>query len=241
MVDGIFPMANESDKPEFDQYASAYTDLIRTGIRASGEEPSFFAAMKARYMAAWLDAHSSCHPSDVLDFGCGIGNSIPHLHDAFPATRLHGVDPSGESVRLASETHAYATFSVNTEQATSCAEHSFDLIQVACVFHHIPPSSRLHWMKEIRRVLKPGGHVFVFEHNVLNPLTVKAVRNSPVDQDAILLPRRELLDLLRNAAFKQISSQYIVFFPRMLALLRPLEPLLGWLPFGAQYVVHAVA
>lgn len=234
-------MTNEPSKPEFDQYASAYTDLVRTGIRASGEEPSFFSAMKARYMATWLDAHASGRALEVLDFGCGIGNSIPHLREAFPTAKLHGADPSSESVRLASETHAYAAFSVSTEQAMSCAERSFDLVQVACVFHHIPPLNRLHWMQEIRRVLKPGGHVFVFEHNVLNPVTVKAVRESPVDQDAILLPRHELLDLMRGAAFKQISSQYIVFFPRMLARLRPLEPFLGWLPFGAQYVVHGVA
>ena len=234
-------MMNDPDKREFDQYADSYTDLIRSAIRASGEEPSFFSAMKARYMAAWLDAHASNSPPNVLDFGCGIGNSIPHLREAFPAAKLHGVDPSGESIRIASETHPYAAFSINTDETIPFAEHSFDLIQVACVFHHSPPPNRLDWMREIRRVLKPGGDVFVFEHNVLNPLTVKSVRSSPVDEDAILLPRRELLDLLRNAAFKQISSQYIVFFPKMLARLRPLEPFLGWLPFGAQYVVHGVA
>lgn len=231
----------DPDKREFDRYADSYTDLIRTAIRASGEEPSYFSALKARYMAAWFDKHACGHPFDVLDFGCGVGNSISHLREAFPTARLHGVDPSGESIRLASGVHAYATFAANTDESIPYADHSFDLVQVACVFHHIRPSNRLQWMKEIHRVLKPGGHVFVFEHNVLNPLTVKSVRNSPVDQDAILLPRRELLDLMRNTPFKQVSSQYIVFFPRMLALLRPLEPFLGWLPFGAQYVVQATA
>jgi len=76
---------------------------------------------------------------------------------------------------------------------------------------------------------------------VLNPVTVKAVRESPVDQDAILLPRRELLALARDSAFQHVGSRYIVFFPRFLAGLRPLEPFMGWVPFGAQYVVHAIA
>lgn len=234
-------MTNETRKAEFDQYASTYTDLIRTGIRASGEEPSYFAALKAHHMATWLGPRASGSALEVLDFGCGIGNSIPHLRDAFPAARLHGVDPSSESIRLASEAHTNAAFSANTDDAIPYLDRSFDLVQVACVFHHIPPLLRSRWMQEIHRVLKPGGHVFVFEHNMLNPVTTWAVRNSPVDQDAILLPKHELLGLMRSATFTHVSSRYIVFFPGMLALFRPLEPFMGWIPFGAQYVVHAIA
>lgn len=226
---------------EFDRYANAYTDLVRTGIRASGEEPSYFASMKARYMANALDAHGPDSSLDILDFGCGIGNSIPHLRTAFPTSHLHGVDPSGESIQLASAAYAYAMFSTNRDGGLPYTDDSFDVVQVACVFHHIRPAHRLNWMKEIHRVLKPGGHVFVFEHNVLNPVTVKAVRESPVDQDAVLLPRRELLGLARDSAFRHIGSQYVVFFPRFLAGFRPLEPFMGWIPFGAQYVVHAIA
>jgi len=229
------------NKSEFDQYANSYTDLIRNSIRASGEEPSFFSAQKARYMASWLGPRVSSLPLDVLDFGCGIGNSIPHLRDAFPAARLHGTDPSGESIRLASDTRPDAMFMINTDEAMPYPDSNFDLVQVACVFHHILPRDRLHWMREIHRVLRPGGHAFIFEHNVLNPLTVNSVKKSPVDVDAILLPKHELFDLVRSAAFKHIGARYIVFFPRMLSLFRPLEPFMGWIPFGAQYVVHATA
>lgn len=226
---------------EFDRYASEYTSLHRASIRASGEEPTFFSAVKAKYMAKWLGSRTSS-PLDILDFGCGIGNSIMHLRAAFPAARLHGVDPSSESIRLARETYNDdATFHMSDELALPYVAHRFDVVQAACVFHHIPPPQRHLWMREIHRVLKPGGIVFVFEHNVLNPLTVKAVRDCPFDEDAILLPRRELLELARATAFKDIHARYIVFFPRSLALLRPLEPLVGWVPLGAQYVVHALA
>ena len=96
-------------------------------------------------------------------------------------------------------------------------------------------------MAEIRRVLKSGGQAFIFEHNVLNPLTLKAVRECPFDEDAILLPRAELLGLARREKFEAVRSRYIVFFPHMLSLFRPMESAMGWIPFGAQYVVHAVA
>lgn len=233
---------NKPVKPEFDQYAADYTDLHRASISASGEDPAFFAAYKARYMAAWLGAETSATQLSLLDFGCGVGNTIAHLQQAFPASTLHGVDLSGESIRLATASHsANATFRTIENARLPHEDASFDIVMAACVFHHIPPIERAHWIGEIRRVLKPGGHVFVFEHNMLNPLTLKTVRDCSFDEDAILLPRSELISLVKNADFSNSGCRYIVFFPHLLSFLRPLEPAMGWIPFGAQYVVHGVA
>ena len=233
---------NKPVKPEFDQYAEEYTDLHRASIRVSGEDPAFFAAYKARYMAAWLGNDARTKSLSILDFGCGIGNTITHLRKAFPAASLHGADLSGESIRLAIDSHANeATFRTIENARLPHDDASFDILIAACVFHHIPPTERAHWMNEIKRVLKPGGHVFVFEHNMLNPLTLKTVRDCSFDEDAILLPRSELLGLIRQAKFDDARCRYIVFFPHLLAFLRPLEPAMGWIPFGAQYVVHGIA
>jgi hypothetical protein len=109
------------------------------------------------------------------------------------------------------------------------------------VFHHIPPGERACWVSELRRVIRPGGALFVFEHNPLNPLTRKVVNDCPFDEDAILLPRRETTTLLRDAGFEDVAADYIVFFPQALAVLRPLERRLAWLPAGAQYAVHGRA
>ncbi|MGH8232974.1 MAG: class I SAM-dependent methyltransferase [Rhodanobacteraceae bacterium] len=233
---------NNSDIPGFDRYADQYTHLHRASIKASGEEPAYFSRYKARYMAARLGNERAGRPIDLLDFGCGIGNSIPYLREAFPRARLHGVDPSGESIQLAQSMHAgTAEFQVNERDRLQYGKRSFDLVHVACVFHHIHPEQRQHWMREIRRVLKPGGEVFLFEHNVLNPLTVKAVRDCPFDEDAILLRRRESLDLAHAAGFTAVRARYIVFFPAALSFLRPFEPWFGFVPYGAQYVVRGTA
>lgn len=231
-----------SGNSEFDRYAGSYTRLHRDSIKASGEEPAYFARYKALYMARALGADRAARALAVLDFGCGIGNATAHLRAALPRASLHGVDPSAESIRLASERCGDdAEFRVSDERGLPYADGQFDLIQAACVFHHIPPPQRLRWMRELRRVLAPGGRLFVFEHNVLNPLTRKAVRDCPFDADAILLPRHELFGLAGGAGFSDIGARYIVFFPAALAGLRWLEPRLGRIPFGAQYVVHAVA
>lgn len=233
---------SQSAPPEFDRYAEDYTALHRASIHASGEEPNYFARYKAKYMATRVGAAASGSGLDVLDFGCGVGNSIPFLREAFPRARLYGVDPSGASIRKASDLHAdLATFEVGQDDRLPYDDSRFDVIQAACVFHHIRPTERLQWTRELKRVLKPGGCLFVFEHNVLNPLTVRAVHACPFDEDAVLLPRSELLALMRRTGFGRVRARYIVFFPKALAFLRGLEPALGNVPFGAQYVVDALA
>lgn len=231
----------DSKSPEFDRYAQEYTALHHASIGASGEEPSYFAAYKAEYLASRVPSAHDGHLS-VLDFGCGVGNSIPHLRRALPNANLFGADPSSESILMAnSALSSAAEFHTIEGPELPFASSSFDVVLVACVLHHVAPKERLHWMRELHRVMKRNASIFVFEHNMLNPLTIKVVRDCPFDEHAILLPRSELVELARNGGFSAIRTRYIVFFPRAFALLRPLEPIMGWIPFGAQYVLQAKA
>jgi hypothetical protein len=52
------------------------------------------------------------------------------------------------------------------------------------------------------------------------------------------LPSREVRGYFRRD-FEQVTQDYIVFFPRWLSGLRPLEEYLGWCQLGAQYAVVA--
>ena len=228
----------KSDEPEFDRYAADYTEMHRASTSASGEEPEYFAAYKAAVTARRLKNQSQAQ-MQVLDFGTGIGSTIPHLARHLPNARLFGSDVSAESIRMATEKHGALAEFTTTGSRLDYDDGSFDVVFTACVFHHIPVAERSRWMSELRRVVKPDGHLFVFEHNPLNPLTVRVVNNCPFDEDAILLPASELVSLSSDAGFHRVEKRYIVFFPKVLSLLRPLEPSLGWLPFGAQYYVHA--
>jgi len=96
-------------------------------------------------------------------------------------------------------------------------------------------------MSEIRRVIRPGGRFYLFEHNPVNPVTRKMVRDCPFDDDAILLPRRESATLMRESGFSSVSVDYVMFFPHMLAKLRPFERFMTRIPIGAQYVACGVA
>jgi SAM-dependent methyltransferase len=109
----------------------------------------------------------------------------------------------------------------------------------SCVFHHIPETEHVALLAEIRRVLRPRGLLFVFEHNPLNPLTRRAVDTCPFDENAVLIRAPKMRGRMLDAAFADARINYRIFFPHALRALRGLEPSLTWLPLGAQYYVRA--
>lgn len=223
---------------EFDRFVAQYEEMHARSIRISGETPDYFAAYKVEIVAA--EAPRMPGPPRILDFGGGTGNSLGHFRRLFPHSRIVLADPSGDSLAIAEQRHRQAAEFVHlTDSTLPFEEESFDIAFAACVFHHIPASGHHAALQELRRVLSAQGRLFVFEHNPLNPLTLKAVRDCPFDADAVLIGAGEMAARLRAAGFDQVETRYRVFFPRMLRALRPLEPWLGWLPLGGQYYLRA--
>ena len=223
-----------SNPTTFDQFASEYDATVQAAIGASGESVAYFAALKARLARAEAPASTR----RVLDFGCGIGNTTRALVAAMPGAKIVGSDPSADSIAMARRrSNGSAEFARSDETRLPFVDASFDMVVAACVFHHIEQSRQQHWAAEIARVLRPGGRFVLFEHNPLNPLTQRVVRNVPFDAGVVLLGRTESQRLLESAGLRTRRSKYYFFFPRFLAALRVLEPLLGWVPMGGQYYV----
>jgi hypothetical protein len=91
----------------------------------------------------------------------------------------------------------------------------------------------------LARVLKPGGRLYLFEHNPRNPLVRYVVSRTKIDENAILLDPNEVRDNLPVALRQGLDTQYLMFMPPRLSLLRIVDRLLTWLPLGAQYAVTA--
>jgi SAM-dependent methyltransferase len=220
---------------EFDAYVDEYEAQHAASVKLSGEDPDFFAAYKAQE-AARVMAAAGLAPARIMDFGAGRGNCVPHLQEAFPDAALTALDVSARSL-----THCEARAIRPLEtvvydgQTLPFANASFDLVFTACVFHHIPAEDHIRLLAEIRRMLTPNGRFVLFEHNPWNPATQHAVRTCPFDANAVLISAPEMRRRLRAAGFADVDLKWTLFFPAMLARLRPLERGMGWLPLGAQY------
>jgi ubiquinone/menaquinone biosynthesis C-methylase UbiE len=228
------------DAAEFDQFADEYDAQHRSNIAITGEDPSYFAAYKVRLFAKTLRARSIT-ASRIVDFGSGIGNSIPYFHQYLPATELTGADVSQRSLDLSESRFPVGARLLRIEgDRIPTEDDSFDAAFSACVFHHIPHDQHVGWLAELRRVVRAGGMLTIFEHNPMNPLTVRAVNTCPFDENARLIRAGVFAARYRSAGWRDLTIRYHIFFPRALASLRGLEPHMAWIPFGGQYSITAV-
>jgi SAM-dependent methyltransferase len=227
---------------EFDKFAEEYLATHKTNLAVTGESPDYFAQYKIIEVARRLKKLRRV-PQRVLDFGCGIGNSAPHLREMFPAAQITGVDVSEKSLSVArARFPGAAEFMIyDPKEAPPAPAEGYDLIFSACVFHHIEPAEHVAIFRRLRERLAPGGVMAIFEHNPVNPVSRYIVATCPFDENAVLIPAAELARRQRQAGFSQVDVTYTGFFPGPLKGLRPFEPLLGKVPVGAQYYTLARA
>jgi len=114
-----------------------------------------------------LDALSPGSRMRILDIGCGVGTF------AFHACRLGaecvGIDYSPESVKVARELcrrfQKRAQFLVADACHVPFPDRSFDAVVAADFIEHVTLNDKDTILKEIKRVLKPGGTVVIYTPN----------------------------------------------------------------------------
>jgi len=231
------------NEAEFDKFADEYHAALSAGIAVSGEAPEYFSEYKVADIARhWRPrAQPRTAPLKLLDFGAGVGNSVPYVRKYFPGSKLTCLDLSQRSLTVAAKRFPAAADYVHFDGAHIPFEPGqFDIAYAMVVFHHIPHEDHLALFKQLHRVLRPGGNLFIFEHNPYNPLTVRVVNDCAFDENAKLINGRALRGNILRAGFCSARTRYRVFFPHGLRALRVLEPALTWLPLGGQYFVQAV-
>jgi SAM-dependent methyltransferase len=224
----------------FDSYDNSYDAVVQSSIDFSGLSHDFFMAAKADILRDLMASRfGSGHQATALDVGCGVGTFHPFARGMF--SRLCGTDISAASIAQARRNHPDVEYQAYDGNILPYGDGTFDLAVTICVLHHVPPERWLGFLREIRRVVRPGGLVCVFEHNPLNPLTRLAVMRCEFDRDAALLRAGRTRRLLEDAGLHHIDTRYFLLLPWATPLMRRIEHGLRKLPLGAQYVACGVA
>ncbi len=233
---------DDANEAEFDRFAQDYDALHAANTKTSGWTTAHFAEYKIREVTRRVrQCGWSEKPIRLLNFGCGIGNSEGFMRRYLPRAEIHGIDVSSKSIAVARERHRglegvrFAPFDGRRIPFPG----PFQVIFVANVLHHIPRREHPATLAMLRRALAPCGLLFLYEHNPLNPVTAKAVRECPFDRGAVLLSPLYARRAVRRAGLCILAQRFTLFFPRKLAALAPLERFIGFLPLGAQYYILA--
>jgi SAM-dependent methyltransferase len=113
-------------------------------------------------MTNWGLGHVSVRKDDtILDVGCGGGATVRKLAGIATEGKVHGIDYSAESVRISTKTNREWIEAGRVEirhgsvSSLPFPDDLFDLV-IAIESHFFWPDL-VHDMKEVLRVLKPGG------------------------------------------------------------------------------------
>ena len=223
---------------EFDKFAGKYEDIHAENIKTSGYDPSYFDEMKIREIHSSLKSDGKENRTmKFLNFGCGIGKSEKYIRKYFPCSMIYSVDVSEESVKAAQERNKHLEgIRFETFDGYNIPfDVEFDVIFIANVLHHVPFERHLPLLKNLCSKMNKEGALFLFEHNPLNPLTVRAVNTCEFDRDAHLLNPLYTRTILSQSGFLWRKMRFIIFFPKSLSFLVTCEKYLNKLPLGAQY------
>lgn len=143
---------------DFDRYAHKYDFYNR--LHFFGRYDEFRTRLVTRADPDRLRA--------VLDFGCGTSENLRYLRANGFAGRYLGVDVSGGMLRKArgkfdDRQGTIQHVRIGKTGRLPLVDASVDAVFSALVFHLLPEARRDEVLSEFRRVLKPGGRVFMAE------------------------------------------------------------------------------
>src|SRR6516164_64986 len=155
----------------------------------------------------------------ILDIGCGTGTFAVAIKRWLPSVNVVGLDPDPRALARSERKAMAAAVSIRFDQgfanALPYADASFDRVFSSLMFHHLPHDAKLETLREVRRVLRPGGslHLLDFEQegsHSHNPLA-RWLHASERMQDN---NRERILEWMREAGFVEprvLDSEQPIF------------------------------
>lgn len=149
--------------------------------------------------------------SKILEVGCGTGDFTKRLAKIKTSeTKITAIDITPNLIKLAKKTikNKKITFKTDSLHSLSFKNNFYDIVCGISILHHVSLKKAL---KEIYRVLKPGGEIFFTEPNLLNPviylgLNIELLREKmEFSPDETAFIRWSLEKEIKKAGFKNVK------------------------------------
>jgi SAM-dependent methyltransferase len=101
----------------------------------------------------------------VLDFGCSSGRVVRVLAAAHPDVDWHGTDPIPDAIEWARKHLPGIAFEHGPETPPlPYDDDAFDAAFAISIWSHFSPGAATDWLRELRRVIRTGGHLILTTH-----------------------------------------------------------------------------
>ena len=148
---------------------------MSSDARYQGPDVRHFEEWSRTYESSWMQrsfftrlhsvaldlAASLPPPAAVLDVGCGTGRLLRAAALRWPAARLLGVDPAEGMMEIARRLTPDAEIQRGLAESLPLPDASVDLVVSTMSFHHWGDQAAA--LREIARVLRPGGHFILVD------------------------------------------------------------------------------
>jgi ubiquinone/menaquinone biosynthesis C-methylase UbiE len=122
----------------------------------------------ARDLQWRLVAQAGVEPgATVVEIGCGTGNVLLLAARVAPDATVIGLDPDAEALALAARKARRAGLAIRLDRGYAdrlpYADASVDRALSAFMLHHLPPDQQQAALREVHRVLVPGGRLHLLD------------------------------------------------------------------------------
>jgi SAM-dependent methyltransferase len=139
--------------------------------------------------------------SPVLDFGCGCGRVARHWA-GMPGLELHGCDAEPALVEWCAEHLGFMQARLNgPEPPLPYAGGSFGLVYAISVLTHLTESLGAAWLRELVRVLRPGGYLLITTHGTVHRSLLPPAERAAFDRGELVVQRPRMAGTNACATF----------------------------------------
>jgi ubiquinone/menaquinone biosynthesis C-methylase UbiE len=103
----------------------------------------------------------------LLEIGCGTGNLTVLIKKLHPRVEVVGIDPDPKALtrarRKAERAQVAVAFDPGFAEELPYPDGSFDRVVSAFMLHHLDPHTKEAALREVGRILKPGGSLHIVD------------------------------------------------------------------------------